>query len=295
MLQREKRESWTHAMAVIEPGVRLHYVTAGEGERTILLLHGFPQTWYEWRSLIPALAHAGFRVVAPDYRGAGHSLRPATGYDKRTMAADIHDLLRRHLQLRGDLILIGHDIGLMVAYAYAQSYRDEASHLVVMDAPLPGTKVFDDLKSDPRLWQFAFHNARDVAEMLVFGRERQYLQSFFSARAFNPAAIEGDDFEVYVSAYSAPGAMRAGFELYRSFEQDAADNREFLHRNGKLTLPVLAIGGAGSTTGPLMEEMMQEVADRVTAIRIPDAAHWIAEENPLALTETLLQFLSHDA
>src|SRR5215469_8561326 len=125
----------SHGMANIEPGVTLHYVTAGAGGRTAVLLHGFPQTWREWRHVIPRLVAAGYRVVAPDYRGAGHSSRPHGGYDKRTMATDIHRLLRDALNIAGPVVLIGHDIGLMVAYAYAQAFRDEASHLVVMDAP----------------------------------------------------------------------------------------------------------------------------------------------------------------
>jgi len=237
---------------------------------------------------MPALADAGFRVVAPDYRGAGHSQRTPGGYDKRTMAADLHRLLHRHLQIEAPIILVGHDIGLMIAYAYAQSYRDDVSHLVIVDAPLPGTDVFDRLRSNPRLWHFAFHNAIDVAEMLVAGRERQYLQTFFNVRNFDPSAI---DLETYVSAYSAPGAMRAGFELYRAFEQDAVDNREVLRRNGKLTIPVLAIGGEISNSGPLLEEMMREVADNVTALRVPATAHWIAEEDPKALTTGLLEFV----
>src|SRR5438105_769 len=125
--------TYAHGMADIEPGLRLHYVTAGAGARAIVLLHGFPQTWWEWRRVIPALVDAGYRVVAPDYRGAGHSWRPAGGYDKRTMADDVHRLLRQHLRIEEPIVLVGHDIGLMVAYAYAQAYRDEVSHLVVVD------------------------------------------------------------------------------------------------------------------------------------------------------------------
>src|SRR5919202_1447887 len=238
-----------HGMTDVEPGVRLHHVSDGEGPRTVVLVHGFPQTWWEWRHVMPALVEAGFRVVAPDYRGAGHSWRPAGGYDKVTMAGDIHRLLREHLGVDGPVAVAGHDIGLMVAYAYAQAYRDEVSHLAVMDAPLPGTEVFDRLRSDPRVWHFAFHGARDVAEMLVAGREREYLQAFFDARTFNHAAIDDDDVDLYARAYSAPGAMRAGFELYRAFDQDAADTRAALARNGKLAVPVLAVGGEISTSG----------------------------------------------
>jgi pimeloyl-ACP methyl ester carboxylesterase len=286
---------FTHGMADIEPGLRLHYVTAGEGTRTIVLLHGFPQTWWEWHLLIPGLVEAGFRVVAPDYRGAGHSWRPLGGYDKRTMAEDIHRLLRLHLGIEGRIVVAGHDIGLMVAYAYAQAHRDEVSHLVVMDAPLPGTTVFDRLRADPRVWHFAFHGARDIPEMLVAGRERQYLQAFYNARCFDPSAIGEADLDIYASAYAAPGAMRAGFELYRAFDQDAADNRDALKRHGKLTMPVLAVGGTTSTSGPVVEEMMREVAENVTGVRVPHTAHWIAEENPKALTTALLEFLTPPA
>jgi pimeloyl-ACP methyl ester carboxylesterase len=282
---------WTHGMAEIEPGLRLHYVTAGEGERTVVLLHGFPQTWWSWRRVFPALVEAGLRVVAPDYRGAGHSWRPAGGYDKRTMAGDIRRLLREHLAIQGPVILVGHDIGLMIAYAYAQAFRKEASHLVVMDAPLPGTAVFDRLRSDPRVWHFAFHGARDVAEMLIAGREWLYLQAFLNARTFDPSAISEGDLDVYSSAYSAPGAMRAAFEVYRAFDRDVEDNRDALKRNGKLTVPVLAVYGTISNSGPLVEEMMNEVAETVTGLRVPRSAHWIAEENPLAFTEGLLKFL----
>jgi pimeloyl-ACP methyl ester carboxylesterase len=281
----------THGMAEIEPGLRLHYVTAGEGERTAVLLHGFPQTWQEWRRVIPPLVEAGYRVVAPDYRGAGHSSRPVAGYDKLTIAADIRRLLRNELRIAGSLALIGHDIGLMVAYAYAQAFRDEVSHLVVMDAPLPGTAVFDRLRADPRVWQFAFHSARDVPEMLVAGRERPYLQAFFNARIFDPSAISDADLDIYSSAYAAPGAMRAGFELYRAFDRDIEDNRTALQRSGKLTIPVLAVGGAVSTTGPLMAEMMGEVAENVSEFRVPRTGHWIAEENPGAFVERLREFL----
>jgi pimeloyl-ACP methyl ester carboxylesterase len=281
-----------HGMADIEPGLRLHYAIAGNGPRTVVLLHGFPQTWWEWHLVIPALVEAGYRVVAPDYRGAGHSWRPQTGYDKRTMAADIHRLLRDHLKIEERVAMVGHDIGLMVAYAYAQAYRDDTSHLVVMDAPLPGTTVFDRLRTDPRVWHFAFHGARDIPELLVAGRERQYLQAFFNYRIYNTAAITEEDLNVYVAAYSAPGAMRAGFEVYRAFDQDAEHNREALKRNGKLTIPVLAVGGTISTSGPIVEPMMQEVADDVTGVRIPDSAHWIAEENPEAFLAALLPFLA---
>jgi pimeloyl-ACP methyl ester carboxylesterase len=280
--------SLTHATAELEPGLRIHYVSAGAGERVIVLLHGFPQTWHEWHRVIPGLVEAGYRVIAPDYRGAGQSTRTAGGYDKRTMAGDIRRLIRDHLKIEVPVVLVGHDIGLMVAYAYAQSWRNEVSHLVIIDAPLPGTAVFDRLRSDPRLWHFAFHGARDVAEMLVAGRERPYLQHFFFARSWNPSAIQLD---IYVDTYSAPGAMRAGFELYRAFDRDGEDNREALKVNGKLTIPVLAVAGTISNSGPQLEGMMEEVAERVMAVRIPETGHWVPEENPEELVKALTEFV----
>jgi pimeloyl-ACP methyl ester carboxylesterase len=276
-----------HGMADIEPGLRLHCVTAGEGEKTILLIHGFPQTWWEWREVIKPLVAAGYRVVAPDYRGAGNSWRPAGGYDKRTVARDLRVLLREHLGIATPVTLVGHDIGLMVAYAYAQAYRDEVAELVVVDAPLPGTTVFDALRTDPRVWHFAFHAVRDLPEHLVAGREREYLRFFFDARTSDPSTL---DLDTFAAAYEQPGAMRAGFELYRAFDQDAEDNRAALAANGKLDIPVLAIGGEISTTGPLMEEMLREVADDVTGRIIPGTAHWIPEEAPAAFVDAVVGF-----
>jgi len=207
------------------------------------------------------------------------------------MATDIHSLLRRHLRVERPVIMVGHDIGLMVAYAYAEMFREDVSHLVVVDAPLPGTAVFDQILTDPRVWHFAFHGTRDVPEMLVAGREYQYLQAFFSARMFDPSAVDGDDFDAYVSAYAAPGAMRAGFELYRAFDQDIQDNRAALARNGKLAIPVLAVHGAISNTGPRMEDMMREVANHVTTLCVEATGHWVPEENPDGFVKGLLAFL----
>ena len=290
MASPQNEPTLTHGMAEVEPGLRIHYVAAGGGPRTIVLLHGFPQTWWAWRRVIPELVAAGFRVVAPDYRGAGHSGRPVGGYDKATMAGDIHQLVRGNLGIVEPVVVAGHDIGLMVAYSYARRYRDEVSHLALIDAPLPGTAVFDRLSSDPRVWHFAFHAVRDIPEMLIAGRERPYLQHFFTTRSVDPSAITATDLDVYAAAYASPGGIRAGLEVYRSFEQDVADNRSALERDGKLTVPVLAVGGAISTTGKLMEPMMREAADNVTALLIPGVGHWIPEEQPRVLAQALDEF-----
>jgi pimeloyl-ACP methyl ester carboxylesterase len=283
--------SWKHSMANLGSGVRLHFVSAGQGDQVVVLLHGFPQTWWAWRGVIMPLADLGYRVIAPDYRGAGHSSRPAQGYEKSSMANDIRCLVRDHLKVTSPIILAGHDIGMMVAYAYAQQWREEVSHLILLDSPLPGTDIFEKLRVDPRIWQFSFHAVTDIPEMLVAGRERQYLQAFYDARIFNAEAISEDDLDRYASAYAAAGAMRCAFNLYRTFDQDVAANRALLARAGKLTIPVLSIGGAASTTGPVMEPMVREVATNVRGILMSDAAHWVAEENPDGLFAALADFL----
>lgn len=287
----ETGASLQHAFAQIEPGVSIHYVSAGSGARTVVLLHGFPQTWRAWRHVIPRLVDEGFRVIAPDYRGAGNSSRPPSGYDKRTMASDIYRLLYEHLKLSSPVAMVGHDIGLMVAYAFAQAYQEDITHLIAVDAPLPGTVIFDQLRASPRNWQFSFHNVRDLPELLVAGRERHYLQWFFSFRMSNPEAITEADFQAYLAAYAAPGAMRAAFELYRSFDQDSKDNRDLIAAKGKLKIPVLVAVGATSPTAPLVRGMMEEVSREAKILPIAGAGHWIAEESPDAFAAGLIDFL----
>jgi pimeloyl-ACP methyl ester carboxylesterase len=241
--------------------------------------------------IIPRLVESGFRIVAPDYRGAGSSSKPPFGYDKWTMAEDIQKLLREHLEIIGPLIMVGRDIGGMLAASYALRYREEVSHLVVIDTPLPGTPVFDRMRGDPRGWHAAFHSARDIAETLVQGRERAYLQHMIGVRMFDPSAISPEDFDTYVGAYEAPGAMRAAFELYRAFDEDARALRAALADHGKLRIPTLAVTGEMSGLAQTMAETMREIADRVDTVTVPRSGHWIPEENPMFLAEALLRFV----
>jgi len=266
-------------------GVRLHYRQMGEGP-AVVLLHGFPQTSYCWRKVMPELAR-DFTVIAPDYRGAGHSTRPAGGYDKVTMAADINGLVRA-LGFESATI-VGHDMGLMVAYAYAATYRDETDKLAVIDALLPGTKVWDEVSINPRLWHLSFHAARDVGEYLTAGRERGYISLFFSAHSGDPSVFGEDEIDEYARAFSAPGGMRAAFEVYRAVPQDAEDNRRLMQR--KLTIPVLAIGGELSASGPVLDKTMREVAENVTYRVAPGSGHFVPEEAPDFLAETLREFI----
>ena len=285
-----------HGSAQLATGVRIHHVTAGTGAPVIVLLHGYPQTWRAWRHVMPRLVQAGFRVVAPDYRGAGLSSKPQAGYDKRTMATDIHTLLHEHLGIREPVTLVGHDIGMMVAYAYAGSYAADVSRLVLAEAPLPGTSVYDRMVATSQLatatmWHFFFHNAGDnLSEALTAGRERLYLQHFFDRLAFDPAAIGPADLDHYEASFARAGAMRAGFELYRAFDRDGSVNRAALEAGGRLAVPVLGLGGEASFFVPVAAEMLAEVAASVQVASIPRAGHWIAEENPQAVAGEIIGF-----
>ena len=286
-----------HGTAELAPDVRIHYVVTGTGDRTMVLLHGYPQTWWEWRHVIAPLVRAGWRLITPDYRG-GSSSKPPSGYDKRTMAGDIYKLLREHLHVTGPVTMVGHDIGMMIAYAFASQYPKAVDKLVLMEAPLPGTQAYDATVASTTLnnatmWHFFFHNAQNnLAEALTAGRERLYLQHFYERLAFDQDAITSADLDLYASHYSAAGAMRAGFEVYRAFDQDAKDNKAALKENGRLTMPVLALGGTFSFFLPIAKVMLAEVAKHVTVLPISKSGHWIAEENPRALVEELVRFCS---
>ena len=272
-----------HRYAHVE-GLKLHYVVAGEGE-PVLLIHGFPQTWYEWRGVISEFAKK-YTVIAPDYRGAGESDRPQGGYDKHTMMEDLRGLVR---QLGFNRIrVVGHDIGAMVAYRYAAVHPDEVRQLVLMDAPVPGTPAIDQIRTMRRAWHINFHGERDVAEMLVAGREREYLSFFFKSRFTTPDAIPPADIAVYVAAYSAPGGMRAGFEVYRAWDQDARDNKPYLAN--KLPMPVLVLGGEMSVSGPWLETMTHEIASDGQFKLVRNSGHWLCEQNPHEVQRLLLEF-----
>jgi len=274
-----------HRYANVE-GLRLHYVIAGAGE-PVLLIHGFPQTSYEWHNIIPALAEH-YTVIAPDYRGAGESERPQGGYDKHTMMEDLRGLVHQLGFKR--LRVVGHDIGVMVAYRYAAVHPDEVLQLVLMDAPVPGTVAAAQIRSMPRVWHVNFHSVRDLPEFLVAGREREYLTMFFKSRFTSPNAIPAEDMKVYIDAYSAPGAMRAGFECYRAWEGDGEANKPYLAK--KLQMPLLVLGGEMSASGPLLETMMKDISINGQFKLVRNAGHWLCEQNPEQIKEMLLNFFA---
>lgn len=266
-------------------GIRLHYVTAGTGD-PVVLLHGWPQTWHEWRRVIPALA-AKFTVVAPDLRGFGDSDKPAGGYDKRTVAEDVYRLVQ-HLGL-GPVNLVGHDLGMMVAYAYASAHPDEVRKLVLAEAGLPGLgleELFDTAKY-PQFWHFGFFSAPNVAESLIAGRERPFVSHFIRMQSYDPTGVSEEDLDEYARRLAAPGALRGGFEHYRAFPVDAGHNRE--HARTRLPMPVLTMGGALSI-GDLLEKAIKPLARHVRGVVIERSGHYLAEEQPDVVAGELLKF-----
>ncbi len=271
-------------------GVRLHYVTHGAG-RPLVVLHGWPQTWYEWRRVMPLLADR-FAIVAPDLRGLGDSSRPASGYDKKTVAADIWRLMREHLgHQRFDVV--GHDWGAPVAFRLAADHPDEVAHLAMLDVGVPGDRPAagsGPVRGDR--WHHMFHQLPDLPEALTVGRERIYLEWFFSNGIDRAGAFSDEDIREYVRTYSQPGAMRAGFNFYRALPQDTADNRDLLATGFKLPMPVLALGGGGTRgRGERVLESLRRCALNVEGGSIPDCGHFIPEEKPHELADRLRQFL----
>jgi pimeloyl-ACP methyl ester carboxylesterase len=270
--------TFSHHTASVN-GIQMHYVIGGQGD-PVVLLHGWPQTWYEWHKVMPALAK-NYTVVAPDLRGLGDSSKPFTGYDGNTTAEDIYQLVS---QLGFQKIyLVGHDIGVLTAYSYAASHHNNVSKLVILDVPPLPPPGFENC-----CWWFRFHQTPDIPEALTAGKEREYL-SWFYRFAYNPEAITENDIDKYVASYSAPGGMRAGFEYYRAFPITLEQNKE--HANVRLPMPVLALGGEYSF-GTAALTSMKSLATDVRGGIVPLSGHWIPEEQPDFLVKQLAAFFS---
>lgn len=293
--------AFTHHYAEVGE-VMLHYVTAGpaivkgqpQAQRTpaVVLLHGWPQTWYEWRLIMPALAEH-FTVIAPDLRGLGDSSRPLTGYDKRTVANDVWRLMTEHLGYE-KFHLVGHDWGGPTAYALAASHPEAVTKLGIVDVVIPGDG--GDFSQGGRRWHHQFHITPDLPEALVQGRERLYLQWFYQTFAYRPGAIDEAALDEFARTYSQPGAMRAGFNFYRAMAEDAKVNAAQLATGFRLPMPVLAVGGGvsyphGRGRGPDVETSMRRVAGDVRGFVIPECGHFVPEEAPEDLARLLLEFL----
>lgn len=266
-------------------GVRLHYLAAGKGE-PVVLLHGYAQNSHMWRPLIAELAKTNL-VIAPDLRGFGQSARPESGYDKKTMAGDIHALVAA-LGL-GKVRLAGHDIGLMVAYAYAAQYPAEIDRIVLMDAFLPGVGDWTNVWLLRDLWHFHFYGKTPLA--LVAGRERIYFEHFWNDFAADPEhSVSESDRQFYAASYAQPGAMRAGFEVFRAFEQDGKDFAGFAET--KLAMPMLVLTGE-KASGEFLIEQGRLVAGNVDGVVVKGSGHWLIDEAPGEVIPRLVEFLGH--
>jgi pimeloyl-ACP methyl ester carboxylesterase len=264
-------------------GVKLHYLTAGHGA-PVILLHGYTQTSLMWRPLIPALAER-FTVVAPDLPGNGDSSIPIDGLDMKTAAMRIHGLARALGFEKAEVV--GHDIGLMVAYAYAAQFPAEVAKLAVMDAFLPGVDGWESVYNNPGIWHFRFNGP--TPEALVEGRERIYFEHFWNNFAADEThSIPEADRKAYAAAYAQPGRMRAGWAYFVSFQQ-AAKDFAVLART-KLPMPVLAIGGE-KANGDVLGRQMKLVASDATIVVLQGSGHWVMEERPRETADALLKFL----
>ena len=266
--------------------VTLHYVIGEQGD-PILLLHGWPETWYEWRHIIPQLIDNNYTVIAPDMRGLGDSEKPQTGYDKKTVAEDIYQLIKKLGY--GKIYLVAHDLGGPVAYSYAAAHPENVKKMVILDTLLPGFGDEEAAKFSPNgLWHLPFHAVRDLPEKLIEGKEDTYLNWFYDHYSYNQSAITPKDREEYIKQYSKPGALRAGFEYYRAIFEDAQQNKEYAAKQ-KLEIPILTIGGEAGI-GNLTTSSFQKVANNVTGITLPNTGHFIPEERPNFLTKQILEF-----
>ncbi len=264
-------------------GVKMHYTMAGHGP-TVILLHGYAETSRMWTPILPLLAQR-FTVSAPDLPGIGDSAIPADGLDMKTAAIRIHELVR---SLGIDKArVVGHDIGLMVAYAYAAQFPAETEKLVVMDAFLPGVAGWEGVYNNPGLWHFRFHGP--TPEALVQGRERTYFDYYWNDFAADKTrSIPEADRKAYTAAYARPGRMRAGWGYFDSFPQAAKDFAQLSQT--RLTMPVLSLGGEKSL-GAVLGEQMKLVASDVSVVVLKDTGHWVMEENPKETIDALVKFL----
>lgn len=264
-------------------GIKLHYLTAGHGP-AVILLHGYTQTSRMWRPIIPLLA-AKFTVIAPDLPGIGDSDIPADGLDMKTAAIRIH-ALAKSLGVEKARV-VGHDIGLMVAYAYAAQFPSETEKLIVLDAFLPGVAGWEGVYNNPGIWHFRFNGP--TPEALVRGRERIYFDYFWNDFAADKThSIPEADRAAYATAYARPGRMHAGWAYFVSFQQAAKDFAQL--SQAKLTMPVLAIGGE-KANGQVLGEQMKLVATNATMIVLKDCGHWVLEEKPKETTDALMKFM----
>ncbi|NJQ15360.1 alpha/beta fold hydrolase [Streptomyces bohaiensis] len=282
--------TFRHEFAEVE-GVRMHYVTGGSGS-PVVLLHGWPQTWYSWWEIMPELAEH-HTVYAVDLPGLGDSTGSPTGYDKATLARYVHTLIAEELGVR-DARVVGHDLGAAVAFQYAAQFPADTELLGYLDLPLPGP-VLDGDAYRSLSWHIAFHAQPRVPEAVVGDNVRDYLDLFYPQVAFEGSAFGGtaqqspftdEEIDEYARTYSRAEALSGGFELYRSLDQDVADTEA----TAPVEVPALVMTAEGQLDG-VLSTVTGHLTDIVRAVDVPGAGHWLVEENPEFVTEELLRFL----
>ena len=275
-----------HTQEINTNGTTLHVRIGGQGA-AVVMLHGFGDTGDMWAAAAAALVK-NHTVVVPDLRGMGLSTHPEQGYTKKNQAVDIAGVMDALKISSADLVT--HDIGNMVGYALAAQYPTRITKWVVIDAPLPGIGNWEEIKQSPLLWHFNFRGPDE--ERLVAGRERIYLDRFYNELSADPKKIDEATRQHYAALYARPHAMHDAFEQFGAFNQDAIDNKALLAKGGKLTMPVLALGGDKSF-GTAQADTLRFVATNVTMGIVPGSGHWIMDENPKATTALIVDFLSN--
>jgi pimeloyl-ACP methyl ester carboxylesterase len=268
-------------------GVRMHLVSGGTGS-VLVLVHGWPETWWGWRKVMPMLAER-YQVIAVDLPGLGDSEGQPTSYDKLTLATYLHRLIADELG-HERIFLAGHDWGGAVAFQYADQYPSEVVSLAVLELLLPGFRPDELFDEDPteESFHFAFHMAPRFPELLVAGREREYLDAFIEMSSVRKGAVTAADVDEYARTYAEPDKLRAGFELYRSLRTDADDNLASVRRR-RLPMQVLAIGG-GAASGPAVAGSLRPATDDLSDVVVVDAGHWLIHEEPDQVAAELLEF-----
>lgn len=274
-----------HTRDITANGTTLHVRIGGQGP-AVVMLHGFGDTGDMWAPAAAVLAK-DHTVVVPDLRGMGLSAHPDTGYTKKNQAMDITGVMDALNIQKADLVT--HDIGNMVGYALAVQYQSRITKWVVIDAPLPGIGNWEEIKQSPLLWHFNFRGPDE--ERLVAGRERIYLDRFYNELSADPKKIDEATRRHYAALYARPHAMHDAFEQFGAFNQDATDNKALFAEKGKLTMPVLALGGEKSL-GAAEADILRIVATNVTMGIVASSGHWIVDENPKATTTLMVDFLA---
>ncbi|MGJ9418750.1 alpha/beta fold hydrolase [Massilia sp. CMS3.1] len=285
-----------HHAAITLDGVKIHYVEGGQGA-PVLLIPGWPESWYAWRMVMPALVASGHRVIAIDPRGMGDSSHPRSGYDTRTVAAEIHRFIAATGLARDAKVdVVGHDVGAWIAYALAADWPGDVRRLTVMEAALPGITPPNPAgiptdSANTHTWHFAFNRLDDLPEILVEGHERAYLNWIFQQKANRSWVFTPEVMDEYVRVYTLPGGTRAAFSYYREAFSNAGLKQNVERAQIKLAMPVLAIGGQFGV-GDAMANTMKSIANDVSGKRLEGCGHFVLEECPEAVASALHPFLS---